>query len=463
MKRTLALLLVIITVFSLFSCGKKEDGEKLSGDAFSSDEIVMKSANFSFTRGELSVMFYNYCNEKFSSPEAIDHYNVDPSVSLKEQIYYDDITWFNYFMDYAKADMKELLLLCEAAKAEGLVLSEKDIELVEKAVDEDVQYAIDMAYEKEEYFKLRYGPDGSENALREYLKKTALAALYTDKMIKSYDISDEKLAKYAADNADLFNTISYMTYTFDEDKDENAKAAAEALAAITDPAQFDSYVIDYMTNTLQLREEEIKTDSCYKNQKSYDKYSDFSKLAFDEKAPVGTTYIKENAVDGEYTVYLLTKAVGVRDDYTKNIRVILIDINQHETAAMAKSFADNLLEEWKAGEATEESFIQMVKDNTDEEAAVEAEGLLEGITCGDQLPDGMEVWLYNRNISTGDTRVFLDSGAYYVVYFCSDGELSWKMFAKNAIIDDSYIADVEKMEKDHTIETFDDVISSLNA
>ena len=462
MKRILALLLALVFAFSLFSCGK-EEGEKLTNDEYSADEIVMKSANFSFTRGELSVIFYNYCNEQFYSSEAIDHYNVDPSVSLKDQIYYDDVTWFSYFMELAKADMKELLVLCEAAKAEGIVLSDEDLEIIEDAVDEEVQYEIDMAYEKNEYFKLRYGADGSENALREYLKKTALAARYTDKMVSAYNVSDEKLAEYAADNGDLFDTISYMTYTFDEDTDENAKAAAEALAAITDPAQFDSYVIDYMTNTLLLREEEINTDECYKNQKSYDKYSDFSKLAFDEKAPVGTTYIKEDAVDGEYTVYLLTKSAGVRDDYTKNIRAVLIDIDHHETVAMAKTFTDDLLEEWKSGEATEETFIQLVKDNTDEEAAIEVGGLIEGIVCGDTLPDGMEAWLYNREINEGDTRIFRDTGAYYIVYYCGNGDLSWKMFAKNAIIDDSYTAEFAKLEKAYAVESFDKVIESLNA
>lgn len=464
MKKALALILALITVLSLFSCKKKEEGELMGvNDPFSSEEIVMKSENFSFSRGEFSVLFYNLCNEQFSSPENIDFYNVDPSVSLKEQMMDESTSWFTYFTDIAKANMKETLILCEAAKANGIVLSDEDVATVEDAVDEVIQYAIDMAYDKDEYFKLRYGPDASENALREYLKKEALAARYADTLIDSFGTTEEDLSKFASQHSEDFETISYLTYTFDEDKDENAKAAAEALAKITDPAAFESSIIDYMTNTLQLRSEEITTDSCYKNQKYYDKYSEFSKHAFDEDAPVGTTYVKENAVDGQYTVYLLTKAAGVRDDNTKNVRVVLIDINRHETPTMAKTYAEELLAGWKSGEATEETFIQLVKDKTEEKEAVSVEGLIEGICAGDSLPDGMEAWLYNTEIAKGDTKIFLDSGSYFIVYYCGEGEPTWKMHAKNGILNTNYDSYFAELEKKYKVESFDNVFASLEA
>ncbi|MBE6588115.1 MAG: hypothetical protein E7647_06845 [Ruminococcaceae bacterium] len=461
MKRIIALFLVLITVCTaLLACSKPEEGEIIS--EYTADDIVMKTENFSYTRGEFSVIFFLYVNEFFPSPEAVDFYNIDVDASFKDQNYDQNITWFDYFRDISLAYMETVLIRCEAAKAAGVELTEEDLDTIEAEVDRCVRFANDYDYTEEEYFNYRFGPDGSQKALREYLKKDALAARFDSFETDKYSFTDEDRTKYVEENREAFYAIDYISFTFDEDDDPNAKAAAEALARITDPAAFDGYILSYMTDTLKLGKESASTKDCYKSFKHYDEYSDFSKWAFDG-AEEGSTYIKAKEVEGQYTVYLLTKAPSLREDLTKNVRVIMVDEDSHETSARAESYAEGLLEKWKEGEATEESFEALAKEETDDESGKATGGLIEGIAAGDSLPEGLCEWLYDSETVPGSTGVFDGSACYYVVYFVGNGEVKWRRDVDELLFQDKYTKKLEDLEATYVTEKFDEVIGSLDA
>ncbi len=463
MKRIIAMLLVLVMAMSAMVACAKEEGEILGADdPYSADDIVMKSENFSYTRGEFSVIFYLYVNEFFSSQEAVDFYNIDVNASFKDQLYYNDMTWFDYFKDISLSYMETVLVRCEGAKAAGVELSEEDKEAIKAEVDRCVRIANDLDYTVDEYFDYRFGPDGSKEALRAYLEKDALAARFDNHETKDYSFTDEDREKYIEKNKETLYAIDYITYTFDEDSDANAKAAADALAKITDAEAFDKYIIDYMTNTLMLKAEEIKTDKCYKYAKVYDKTSDFSVWAFDG-AKAGETYVKANEVDGQYTVYLLTKAAGLRDEVTKNVRVLMVDVNNHETSSMAKIYAEELLDEWKKGEATIESFEALVKEKSEDEEGKKMGGVIEGLSVSDGLPDGLYEWLCDSETVVGSTGVYEGTECYYIVYFAGDGEIKWEMDVENGLMQETYTATLEALEKANPIEKFEKIINSLDA
>lgn len=461
MKRIIALLLVLVMAATTLLACAKDEGEVIADDPYSADDIVMKTENFSYTRGEFSVIFYLYVNEFFSSQEAVDFYNIDVNASFKDQIYYNDMTWFDYFEDIAVAYMETVLVRCEGAKAAGIELSEDDNAAIKAEVDRAVRIANDLDYTVEEYFNYRFGPDGSKDALRGYLEKDALAARFDSSETAKYSFTEDDREAYIEKNKDSLYAIDYITYTFDEDDDVNAAAAADALAKITDPAAFDQYVLDYMKDTLLLKSEEISTDKCYKYAKTYDKTSDFSVWAFDG-AEAGTTYVKSNEVDGQYTVYLLTKAAGLRNEVTKNVRVLLVDVDNHETSSRAKLYAEELLGEWQKGETTVESFEELVKEKSDNEEGKSLGGAIEGLSISDDLPDGLYEWLYDSETKVGDAAVYEGVECYYIVCFAGDGDIKWEMDVENGLMNDAYTAALEKLEKDYPVEKFQEIIDSLD-
>ena len=462
MKRIIALLLVLVMAVSAMAACAKDEGEIMGADEkYSADDIVMKTENFSYTRGEFSVIFYLYVNEFFSSQEAVDFYNIDVNSSFKDQMYYQDTTWFDYFKDISVSYMETVLVRCEGAKAAGIELSEEDNEAIKAEVDRCVRIANDLDYTVDEYFNYRFGPDGSKQALKAYLEKDALAIRFDEAKAKEYSFTDEDRKAYIEKNKDSLYAIDYITYTFDEDNDANAKAAADALAKITDAEEFDKYIVDYMTNTLQLKAEEITTDKCYKYAKIYDKASAFSEWAFNG-AEAGTTYVKANEIDGQYTVYLLTKAAGLRDEVTKNVRVLLVDVANHETSSRAKIHAEDLLSEWQKGEATVESFEALVKEKSDDEEGKKVGGVIEGLSVSDDLPRGMYEWLCNSETKVGDAAVYEGVECYYVVCFAGDGDIKWEMDVENGLMQDAYTAILEDIEKENKVETFEEIINSLD-
>lgn len=461
MKKIIALLLAVVFVSMPLAACNDGAGNETEENKYKASDVVLKSENFSFTRAEFSIVFHQYFMDFFYDSEVVDFYNVDLEASLKDQVYYDDVTWFSYFADMAVDYMTTMLTLCEAAKDDGMELSEDEIAEIEKAVDTYVRYAADYGYSEDEYFTNLFGKDADQDALREYYKKEALAYKYQMKEMDSYSFTDEEMMAYAEENRESFMTIDYISYTFDEDKDKNAKAAADSLAKITDPSAFDSYLITYMTDTLMLKQEEITTKDCYNKCKYYDEYSEFSKWAFGEGAAAGTTYVKANEVDGQYTVYLLTKAAGLRTEPTKDVRTITVSIDSHETTAKAQSYAEELLKKWQDGEATEESFIELVKSESDSETEIANDGLTKGVAIGDDVPEGLCDWLYDSATVPGSADVFKATGCYYVVYFCGDGEIKWKMDAESVLVNEKLTEKEEALAEQYPVEKFDKVINSL--
>ena len=103
MKKIISLLLALVFIAApLAACSDNtEETDNSQNSKYNADSIVLSTENFSYTRAEYSIAFYQYCNEIFSDQETVDFYNVDSNLSLKNQVYYDDVTWFDYFSDMA--------------------------------------------------------------------------------------------------------------------------------------------------------------------------------------------------------------------------------------------------------------------------------------------------------------------------------------------------------------------------
>ena len=172
--------------------------------------------------------------------------------------------------------------------------------------------------------------------------------------------------------------------------------------------------------------------------------------------------MRPNEVDGEYTVYYLSRGAEIEEYSTKNVRVLSTDITKHETSTKAMEHCENLLSEWESGEATEDSFIALVEEESDDKTATTTGGLNEGFAKSDEnLPAGLIEWLYSEETADGSADIFKGNGIYYIIYLVGDGETKWIMDAEEFLTGEKYAekkaADTEK----YPVEKFDTVIDSL--
>ena len=183
--------------------------------------------------------------------------------------------------------VKQMLVLCEYAKANGIELSAED----EKAID-DYMASIDEAaannlYSTNSYIKLMYGNGVNASDIRKSLELNYLsnAAYEAIEAKLETEITEEAMNKYIEENVDLFYMADYLTYTYTAELTpagaeatveetqayEAEKAAmaalAEKLAAVKSADEFKSTAADHIVNTTcsekfdELYEKEALTDA----------------------------------------------------------------------------------------------------------------------------------------------------------------------------------------------------------
>ena len=96
-----------------------------------------------------------------------------------------------------------------------------------------------------------------------------------------------------------------------------------------------------------------------------------------------------------------------------------------EEIAAAKATADGYLETWKAGEATEESFIKLVQQYSMDSSATEG-GLFEDIHRESNYVPSFLAWSTDIDRKTGDTDVLISDYGYHVMYYVGDDEMNYR-------------------------------------
>ena len=175
----------------------------------------------------------------------------------------------SYFADSVLSQVKEMLVLCEYAKANGISLTETDKTDIDAYIDSIAEAAANNLYSTNAYVKLMYGNGVNVSDIREALELSYLAeaALEQVKANLEGQITDELKNTYIEENPSLFYFTDYLTFSFstklvaegaeatDEEKaayetaKTEMKALADALAAVTSVEDFNAKVIDYIVNT----------------------------------------------------------------------------------------------------------------------------------------------------------------------------------------------------------------------
>ena len=102
-----------------------------------------------------------------------------------------------------------------------------------------------------------------------------------------------------------------------------------------------------------------------------------------------------------------------------------------EAWAEAEQKAQALLDEWKAGEATEDSFAALANENSEDPGSSSNGGLYEDVYPG-QMVDPFDEWCFDDARKPGDTGIVKTDYGYHVMYYVSKGEaVFWFEAAKS--------------------------------
>lgn len=105
-----------------------------------------------------------------------------------------------------------------------------------------------------------------------------------------------------------------------------------------------------------------------------------------------------------------------------------------EAWAASEKKANELLENWLGGDKSEESFVQLVNENTDDNNDTNLDGepdggLYAGITLDSNLVEEFKNWCFDETRQPGDAGVVKTQFGYHIMYFVNS-ELIWPYYVR---------------------------------
>ncbi len=280
------------------------------------------------------------------------------------------------------------------------------------------------------------------------------------------NISDAEVKAYYEANRDTLDIASIryfaVMYKTEDSTDSTAKyteaqakaRAEEFLGKITDEESFKALAIEYAEKEYK---DNYKQDSATLgenltkaglNQLS----KDFANWTFDSARKYGDTAVfNVESQSAYYVAYMVSTAAKDTSVASADVRHLLVqaetktadgkelnELQKTKNFAEAKKEAEALLEQWKAGDATEESFAALVKEHTDDAGSKETGGLYEGIANDGKYVQEFTDWALEPH-KPGDTGIVKTTYGYHIMYFVTnDGLEKWESDTRAAIANDKY-------------------------
>lgn len=124
------------------------------------------------------------------------------------------------------------------------------------------------------------------------------------------------------------------------------------------------------------------------------------------------------------------------DPETKDIDESAIPTDEQLAAAKAK--AEELLNQYLAGEKTEDAFAALAKEHSSDTGSKDAGGLYSYVEKGDMVPN-FDAWIFDPARKSGDTGIVenVEPGSryygYHVMYYVKQNDPRWTSVANNAL------------------------------
>ena len=114
--------------------------------------------------------------------------------------------------------------------------------------------------------------------------------------------------------------------------------------------------------------------------------------------------------------------------------------------------AEKLLQEWKDGEATEESFAALANKHSADGGSNTNGGLYTGITSTTNFVEPFLKWSMDENRKVGDTGIVKTDYGYHIMYFAYTQE-QWYYYAKTYLLSDRASDMIAEAKEEWTLDT----------
>lgn len=365
------------------------------------------------------------------------------SSTIDNQMYSTDLTFRDYFEQMAVENIQNTKAMKAEAQAAGFAYN------TDEEYEETMADLRDRAKENgatlNKYMKSIFGSYATESRLERVIREGILTTAYYEQMADSSAPSDAEIDSYYDENKNNYDVVDYYlnivtaelptaapdgSVPLDENGNEVAyQPTEEEIAAAMEAAEKEA----------QNAVDDIQTEDNFHEAQSYSSINYLiSSWLFDEARTEGDTTVVEDSTSHRYLVAGFGKRYRVETP-TVDIRAIVT----------MSADAQSILDEWKGGAATEESFIELC-GRYDENGA--EEGLYEGIGI-DSMNEEMNAWLGDAGRQAGDTAAFTEEdGTNYVFYYVGTNDPVWKLSIYDLLLNQTMTDYLERIRENMTVE-----------
>lgn len=392
----------------------------------------------------------------------LSYFGLDTSKDLSTQMYSETLTWKDYFEQNAVESLKQNKALMAEAKAAGFTYDTTDEYNTFKETIKTSAAAAGVS--DKEYVRSIYGSYATMGRIEEYVKNDMVMNAYYQKLQEDNAPSDDEIQSYYEENKATYDSVDYRLTTIEADlpteptelADPVEETAADTTGstdgtAATDSTQDTAYqpsdaeIAKAMEDAKVLADDAEQTvakdGEAHENEKKSSVNYLISDWLFDDARKAGDTTVITN--DNSHCYYAVAFEKRYLDE-TPSADVRVIIPTEDKTG-------EEILEEWKNGAATEDSFAELCKKYTQDTSAVENGGLFEQVTKTG-MTEELSNWIFDSSRQAGDTVAITVSDTTYVLYYIGQDQPEWKINIKNTLVSDTMSQHMQDITADVTVE-----------
>lgn len=436
-----------------------------------------------YTAAEVNYYYKNvYRNFLSNYSSYLSVFGLDTSKSLKDQdcaMSEDGGTWYDYFLKQALDQMCAVHALVDSAQKEGYKYPDSiqtDLESSMKTLDSS---ASSYGYSTAQYLSALYGSTMTRKVYQaqlllsmeaqDYSKNYENSLTYTTDQLtaayqadtKTYDMVNCEYVKVDGSAAAKTDASGKSTEATDAEK-KDALAAAKKLA--------DSIYADYQAGGDLSKLADSNKDTATYTANDSTTYSDatLQKWLFDSSRKSGDSAVLDDSTASS-AYYVVVFNNRYRPEYdTVDVRHILIqpatgekkegedgyEAEQTKLKAEAKQKAEDLLAKWKSGDATEDSFAALAKENSADTGSASDGGLISQVSKSSSLVDAFKNWCLEKH-NPGDTGIVESDYGYHIMYFVGTDLPYWQSQVTSSLKSNDFNTWYTGLTKDYTAKQLD--------
>ena len=420
-----------------------------------------------YTAAQMNYYYYGIKNSIINSGYS-SFYGIDTSVAMDKQNMSDtakmllqvtdegDITWDQFFRDYATRQLSVQVMAAKEAEANGMGEDDDIRAEVNEVIDNITAGAKEQGYTLKSYLKLAYGSTMTVSTFKKMMTLEEVATHYMQHYQEGLSYTESQLEEYYQANSSDFDVASYEYIYFKGTADSTTDADGntvqptdEETAAAKEAAKetADKILAAYQSGTSLESAAGGYEKATYYDTRDASYYDGvIGNWLFDDARQSGDTDVLE--VNDDYYVAVFHDRY-LEESNTVSVRHILVmpeagtktsdeegyDEEQEQLKAAAHTKAEEILAEWKAGDATEDSFIDLVTKDS-EDGTKYTGGLISDISVDSSLVDSFKDWALDSSRKPGDTDVVDSTYGSHVMYFVGTGLPVWKAAVVNTLRSD---------------------------